>query len=537
MQIKIFLAGIIILGLVVYGRILGNGFVGDDPGYINHPYVQNFQLTKLFTGSSTDLGGNSPITGYFYRPVMLVVLAQVFQISGDSPWLYHLIQLGLHMTNTILVYMLLVQFMPKKSAQIASLIFLVHPINTETVAYISNLQDVLFVLFGLTALNLTVRKKAALTITLMLFLALLAKETGVMFLACSLLYIWYTKQKDLQIWIFRILGVITSYLFLRLVIAGIGVGGLQKTVMGSLTLGERAVHIPKIILYYLQTMVWPGTLAVGQTWTIKSDLYTFYIPLGIVIILMIFVILNIKSKAIVFFLIWLGLGIALHLQIIPLEMTVADRWWYFPIIGCLGLAGSVLPKRIVLAMAVIIPILAIRTWIRTGDFKDAMTLYKHDAEITESYLLEQAYGYELMQKNELNEAKIHLDKSIKLFENTTNTNSLGVVYFRQKDIDGAIGWFEKSIHLGDNFQAYNNLARLLMAHKSPNEAVVIITSGTEKFPQSDNFWFLLALAEYKRGNEGEALAAAQKAVAISPSGQNVYVLRELQGGREIKIND
>ena len=72
------------VGFVLYFRTLFNGFVGDDLGYMNHPYIKNFEILKFFQSGSADLGGASLITGSFFRPLMLVVISLIYQLSGAS---------------------------------------------------------------------------------------------------------------------------------------------------------------------------------------------------------------------------------------------------------------------------------------------------------------------------------------------------------------------------------------------------------------------------------------------------------------------
>lgn len=540
---------IFIIGILLYARTLLNGFVGDDLGYINHPYIKNFELLKLFKSSSADLGGSALINGQFYRPLMLAGITLIYKIFGGAAFFYHLFQILLHITNVYLLFILLRKFFSRIPSYIASLIFLVHPINTETVVYISNLQDVLFVFFGL--LSLTIYSHAKLTLTkyvaipAFLLASCLSKETGLLFLIIFPLYLIKFKAKK----IYYVLPIIslTAYLFLRVGVAHLAGGKVGHTVFSSLTLIERISNIPYLIFYYVRTLVFPLDLAIGQTWVVKTSVISYLLLLALVVLLIFFsvTLLKSKGKAVrIFFLTWFILGIVIHLQLLPLEMTVADRWFYFPFIGFLGIIILLLEglrkrtlNKVYLIILLIIPFLFVRTFLRIGDFKDSLTLYSHDSKITQSHIVEGAYAYELMERNQLQEAYPHALRSVKIFPTTNNLNTLGVWYFKSKDYKKASSYFEKSLSYGDNFLAYNNLSRLYLLKHDYVGAAKILENGLKKYPSSDTFWFLLTVSYYKTNHKQEALQAAFNAFSIQQNQRNFYIYSTLKSGKELIIRD
>lgn len=112
---------------------------------------------------------------------------------------------------------------------------------------------------------------------------------------------------------------------------------------------------------------------------------------------------------------------------------------------------------------------------------------------------------------------------------------MGVYYYQMKNISEAKKWFYRSNSLGDYYLAYQNQARLLLSNDKVQIAQQYIEKAHQKFPQSDVFLYLLAIAKYKKGDTAGALDAAEKAYAISPSKQNTYVLSQLQRQLPIKI--
>src|SRR5260221_1883297 len=139
---------LIIIGLLVFANSLFNAFVWDDKTYV--------------IGNSQQLGLNIPnlfgsnlfnSTGY-YRPLPAIYFAMLYSLFGQVPFFYHLLQIGIHIGNAILVFLLFKSFFRKHIAFALSLIFLVHPMQTEAVIYIAQTESISFFLLGMTALLL-----------------------------------------------------------------------------------------------------------------------------------------------------------------------------------------------------------------------------------------------------------------------------------------------------------------------------------------------------------------------------------------------
>ncbi len=543
---------LVVIGFLIPSRVLLNSFVGDDFGYINHPYIANQQLLNLFIGSSADLGGNSPITGHFYRPLMLLFFSLIDFMFGANSFFYHLLSLTIHLLNGVLFFKLLKKFVPQVYSFFISLIFLLHPINVETYAYASNLQDLLFVCFGLFAVLVVSSSKLNNSklhlLNLLLFLSLLSKETGIIFVLICAFY-QYVFQKERNIYRFLwYLGILLLYLLLRVGVAQVTISNTVLSPIGNLTTIERLVILPEIISYYISNLFFPINLSLGQVWTSSnSDVFGIYLPL-IIAGAIITIGLRLKAKStrlnFIFFLAWFVLGLLPHLQIIPLEMTVATRWFYFPIIGLLGMFGVVLSSYKnankykcvwLIILIVIVGSLSIKTFIRLGDWKNALNLYSVDSKTTKSYLLEHSLGYELMELKRMPEAFDHLLLSVDYYQTPFNTNSLGVYYYKVGNNNNAERWFEKSISNGDYFLAYQNLANLLLEKEDYKKASVVLKKAIKIFPKNAKFYHQLSVAEYKNGNRERAFEAAAEAFNLSPTDENEYVFHRLLEGKDLNI--
>lgn len=520
---------IIILGLLIYSYSLFNGFVWDDEEQIvNNVFVHSVNnIPILFKTSTFNSGGAGILSGTYYRPLMMTFFSFVYQIFGPNPFFFHFFQLVFHIATTVLIYYFLKYFFKKKLSLILAIIFLVHPVNVEAVAYISAIQDIFYVLFGLLAFYFVIQDKDKFNfkniflINLFLFLSLLSKETAFLFFILIFLYQFIFRKKNIFEHIVFFSITIASYLILRLAVAGVFFTPYHFAPIVQLNFWQRTLMVPNIFIHYLSVFFYPVKLAVMQHWVLKTISFSgFYVPLIFVTLFLLATITfflkitkgeNKSSRNIfLFFTSWFFITIFPYLQLFPLDMTVADRWFYLPMIGLLGMIGAMLsfwqgrsprpesvsdsgvapfPRMTIYISIIIICLFSMRSFIRTLDWKNGLTLYSKDNIIVQdSFDLENNYGVELFRRGNFNDAKIHFEKSTKLAPHWwTNWNNLGAVYEREKNYQKAAKYYQKAIDNGQYYLAYENLAKILVAHgKDQNKTKEFLQKALVNFPENQN---------------------------------------------------
>jgi len=343
---------IIVIGLILYANMLFNGFVWDDNTFIiNNPQVHQLHILSL-------IGPSIFNSHEFYRPIDSIYFAFLYSLVGQQPFFYHFIQLSLHIIVTCLLFLYLQYFFKKPLAFSLSLIFLVHPINVESVTFIGSTQSELYFLPGIIALLLSRKKhlsgRRLLFINILLLFSILSKEPGFLFLLLIFVYRYLFKLHGLKKLLLSNAVILAIYFLLRLFVGGSTFKSIDAIPIASLPLLQRILNIPIIIVYYLKTFIFPIHLAIWQLWIIKNiTIQNFFIPLFICLLFIavwFFVFKKIQSISdpkihetnllqFYFFSFWFVIGMGPLLQIIPLDMTVADRWFYFPIVGLLGMTG------------------------------------------------------------------------------------------------------------------------------------------------------------------------------------------------------
>ncbi len=178
-----------------------------------------------------------------------------------------------------------------------------------------------------------------------LLLSLLAKESGILFIIIILTYVYlfsFTNIRHITASVFMSLVV---YCTLRLISSSHLLFVSHASLIQRAPFVIRLYSIPQIILYYISHFLLPIHLAVGQEWLVtKIQFSNFYLPLLIDILFFIIILLlgiyiikknRTSEKTYLFFSLWFFVGLSMHLQIFPLDQTVSDHWFYFPIIGLL----------------------------------------------------------------------------------------------------------------------------------------------------------------------------------------------------------
>jgi tetratricopeptide (TPR) repeat protein len=545
-----------IIGLIVYANSLGGEFLWDD-------------IAQIIASNLTNSVGNLPSifkTGQaniFYRPVFLSWLTIIRSISGDGVFLFHFSQLFLHITNTVLIFLIFKRFLGDKTSFLLSLVFLVHPMNVEAVAYISAVSDPLFVFFGLSSFLLMVRQNIGLlrfsSAVILILLSVLTKEVGLTILLMIIIYRFIFVKRNRENVILSALFAFVPLIFyalLRFGIAKVYFSKVHYAAIAQLPFSQRLISVPKIAYFYLATFLAPINLSVAQHWVVRSiNLYDFVLPLLFDLLFLAIIFYSVYTLAkdnratlvqLIFFSLWFLIGMSPFLQIIPLDMTVAERWFYFPMIGLLGIVGILLrsitvkgtinSRTITGLTVVIVLVFSARSVVRNINWSDAYSLFKHDINISKnSFDVENNYGYQLLEKGQLEEAIAHFKRSIELSPEFSGSYvNAGIAYMQKGNHNNAEVHLLKALEKdGGNYYAFNALIYnyLLMHEYKPAKGWAEYSLQT--YANDPQFLLFLALAEDYLGNHEIALEYARKSYSLYPTRQSANILNQLLSNQKI----
>lgn len=536
------------IGCLIYYPMMLNGFVSDDLLFIiDSPDLHAINFSLLFD--------NIYLNRSVFRFITLLYLSFMYTLFGAQASAYHLVQLLLHIVATGFIFILLTRHFNKIPAFFGALLFLIHPINAEAVLWVSSIQSQILTIAGVGAVLLAQRRqlneKTLLFISLLFFIVLLTNENGIMYIILALGYRIIFKLSEIKKLILIALIVIGIYFYLRIINGSTNYYIFEYFSIGSISIGERLLHIPVIVSYYLKQIIFPIHLIFLQTWVIKEYMTPLYIgSLTILTALLVFcwkfylLLKNNKEfcKIYIFYLLWLLVFLIPLLQIIPTNMTVADRWFYLPFPGLIGVviitAKKITLNRyrqlLLLVMLVIIFLFAYRTHLRTYDWRNELTLIQHDIKAQpDSELLNYNLAQLYIENGKYKEAIPHLEKTIQASQKYIYYYFLGESYRQTGQFGKAMIMYNNAIQKMEGMpqkekiiEPYVFLAELYLHLKQPHQVVTILSDTVLNTPTSIPIMFLLrASAEVELGNYDNALRYATFAKVHAPSSitENFYI--------------
>ena len=314
---------LVVIAALVFFRSLNIYFVGDNLNHIDHAW-QSF----------------SDLSFHYFRPLSVFTLIVDKFIWGYNYTGYHLTNLILHTTNTLLVYVLAKRFFNARSiAFVSALLFLLHPIHSSSIYWISGRADMICTGFYLAGLIFFISyknfesKKAMLYSIACYLLALLSKEMAISFpLVISAFVMIFGFGKGHRIrdairmtWPFWALTAV--YLTFRFATAGANI------LTGNVHTNIDPINLLKNTAAFLGLLIIPGGhIEIGNF--LNSNPQVF-LALSILVIVFLFLFAKVfaKQKDLLFF------SFFVLLTILPvIRLTV--RWYlYLPSVGfCLGAA-------------------------------------------------------------------------------------------------------------------------------------------------------------------------------------------------------
>ncbi len=516
----------LVIGFSVFFTGLNGGFQGDDTDQIlKNEAVHSISNVGQFFRSSTFWNGET-LVGDFYRPTMTTTYSLIYTFFGENPIAYHVFQLLLYISCAFILFLFLKSFFKPALAMFLSLIFLIHPINSQIVYSIPSMQEPLMFIFGISALYVLSRSqttKSLAVATVLLFMSLMSKETAIVFVCAAVIYELLFHKKQLKTFIKIIVLPVILYILIRISVVGFR-NIAQSAPVDFLSFGERMIMVPSMILFYITKFLFPQDLATSYYWTHQTFSFEgFWIPLIIVLLIIALIIwlgFAIYKKAgkktlftYLFFTAWLVLGVAPHLQIIALDMTACETWFVSMIVGAVGMIAvsvkTFLPKirpvyLLIVGILILLP-LGIRSNLRGNDYHSQETLSLRDIKVTEkNYLAMNNLAKFYINTDRPEKAEWYAKKSIEFFPAVSNYNNLGVIKQKLNDFQGAKEAYSKALNLVPLRVTYENVAIANFVVGNSKDNIAFLKEGLALYPTNGRLWTYLAIEYAAVGNAEDA---------------------------------
>ncbi len=539
-SLRDFELGALLLGLLlfVYFPALQGGLLWDDNAHIPRLALQSFAGLGqiLFKVGTTEQ----------YYPLVFSAFWFEHALWGDSVLGYHLLNLLLHATAAFLLVAVL-RKLAAPGAWLAAFLFALHPVQVETVAWMSEQKNTLSTVFYLASALIYLRfdrgrERRDYWIAFALFVAALASKTVTATLPAALLVVlwwqrgrldWKRDIKPLLLW----LGAGVS--------AGLGTAYLEHSMVGAggkgfaLTLGERFLLAGHVICFYAAKLAWPSNLIfIYPHWTVDAqDPAQYWFPVAVVTIAVVLVFVALKYRGpLAGFLFFVGTLVPVlgFLNVYPFRFSyVADHFQY---VACLGIlvpvaAGLTIAARrlsgftkgvVTWAGPAFVAVLSFLTWNQSDLYINAETLYKATvARNPDSWMAHSNLGSVLMQEGRSAPAMAQLESALQLNPDLPEAhNNVGLLL---SDIPGQAANSEKeyreALKLRPNYaEAHNDLGSLLSEDpKRVPEAIAEYNEALRISPDYAQAHNNLGSAYAGLGRQQEAIDEFQTALQLDPN--------------------
>lgn len=451
---------VLLLGLAAFYPALGAEFVNldDDRLFVTNKSYRGLDAEHLRWMFTTTFMGH-------YQPLTWMSSAVDYTISGLNPSSYHRNNVILHCVNGLLLYFVAIRLLAaalklkpgeswvllRLASVVAALLFAVHPLRAESVAWASERRDVLSTFFLLLTLLAYLRADGSQAVSLrsrgwyvgsivLLAASLLSKAWGMSFVVLvTILDIyplhrlpsdmtrWWQREYR-PIWIQKI-----PYLLLG-VAAAMKAGQAQRSALDTMKTLEEWGIVERIVQafyglgFYAIKTVWPSQLAVVYELPYDLDPFTtrYVLPIVVVTAVGAAVILSRRRHPAL-----LAISACYVVTLVPVlgfvqsgPQFVADRYSYVSCIGWALLGGGLLltlwrrsqstTGRLTSGITVctVVIVLFVLTWRQTAVWHDSKALWQQAIATNPSSIAHQNYGILLRAEGRIDEAIEHYARAV-----------------------------------------------------------------------------------------------------------------------------
>ena len=494
-----------IASFAVFWQALGHDFLinWDDRQYLlDNPVIRGFSLDHLKTAFSTFQIGN-------YAPLHLMSYMLDYEIWGLRASGFIFTNILLHTINGLLFYFLLKRVAGEKAWILpAALIFLLHPVQVESVVWVSQRKNLLAMLFFLISIYLYSlykekdrnHDKLFYFLSLAAFLlALLAKSVVVILPLALILYdVCYREKSNLKgLLIDKMPFIIIAVIFSLVAVKSqsIQFQGGKTSYHGGTPYTTFLTMLP-VVVHYLRLVIWPADLSAVYDVPIKAVIDPAVVVAAVLctVLIVMGIVLYRRRRDIFFWFALFFIGLIPVSQIVPIVTLMNDRYLYFPMLGAAALLGIVIfrdvkwceklssPNNMAISAFFLLMVgsYATAAYHRVEIWRNSATLWEDAVKKAPKLALtHDCFGEGLLQQGRIDDAIRQLEIAISLEPDAAtrnlsqngriavaNTrNNLGTAYGIKGMTDAAIGQFSIAIQLNPEFaKAYYNLGNGLM-HK------------------------------------------------------------------------
>jgi protein O-mannosyl-transferase len=482
---------LLLLSALPYANTLFSDFVYDDVDQVtNNPYVHSFHhLREIFTSTVWSFQGAQGVTNY-YRPLMTFGYLLCYKLFGPVPFGFHLVNLVWNAWVVCLVFAVArILLRDRRASLIAAGLFALHPIHTESVAWIAGVTDLELAAFylltfrlflglgpGQSAQHNWIRNRYARGAAMMasFAMALLSKEQALTLPAVAMVFEHAYREDrgetSLRTKLSRYVPLWTLaalYVGIRMAFLGSMAAVISRP---NMTRKESLLSAVALIGQYFAKLIWPVHLSAFYIFTASnrlSDPRVLWGLAALAICAYVFLWLWRNARIVSFSVLWIGATLApvLNARWMPASVF-AERYLYLPSAGFCWLIGwaamrawensewPIFVRRMVpVALAIVVCAAAVATVERNRDWRNGTAFYESAlANAPDSSLMRSNLG--TLYFNGGNAAAAEREWTQALAEGPRNVFTLcnfGILRAQQGRYAESFQFFERAIRIRPDY--------------------------------------------------------------------------------------
>ena len=530
----------VVLGLLLIAAVAFAYFpawngkpIWDDNAHMTSPALQSVNgLIRIWT---------EPGATQQYYPLAHTVFWIEHGLWDDTVLPYHLVNILLHALSAFVIYRIL-RLLEMPGAWLAAALFALHPVQVESVAWISELKNTLSGLFFFSAAFAYLkfdqeRTRGLYLIALLLFVAGLLCKTVIAPLPAALLVVFWWKRGNIS-WKRDVAPLLPFFA------AGMGAGlftaWVERNFVGAqgavfqMSISQRCLIAGRDFWFYLFKLIWPQRLIfIYPRWQIDAGVWWQYLfPIAVLIVFAVLWKIRLRGRGpLAAMLIFAGLLFPAlgFINVYPFIYSfVADHFQYLACIGPLTLAAAGISlgldalvvnqkffRRTV--YAVLLFALGFLTWQQSRQYIDIETIWRTTiARNPSAWMAYSNLGSFLTARGNTNEAIADFRKALELWpDQSKDHNNLGKALIQQGRVAEAMVEFQAASRISPNDpDGESNLGAALLQQGNSQEAIWHLRQAVEKFPRHAQARINLGNALLRTGNADGAIAEYEKTLEL-----------------------
>ncbi len=510
LTICLWLGVILLITFISFSSSIKNGFSNwDDNAYVfNNPALEKplSESIPYFFEQHYFIGN--------YIPVTMTAYALQYKAAGANPFFYHKTNLLLHVLNVLLVFLLINLMTQKKiAASFSALFFGIHPMHTESVAWIAELKDVLYTFFFLISLivylnyiqhkHLRTSKTnfAKLFVVFLLFvLSCLSKPAAVILPLILLLVDYYHQRKNL---LQLILEKVPFFIFSGFIgWIAIKAQSSDELFRLSIPFGYKLLFASYSILVYLFKFFIPIQQSIFYPYPSNfQNLSVLFYAAPILVAAMLVAVFYFyrKNRNVVFGTLFFIVNLVLVLQFITVgDAMLAERYTYVSYIGLFFIVGMFIQKLV------------------DNEQKKLDSFKTPFLALIALFALVFSYSTYARCKVWNNDDAMATDLLNKFPDDRLALNNKGYILYEQGNYDAAIPLFEKALKAKHDYEmAYINMINAHLYKNDIAKADSVNKRAIAVLPASARLHLKYGYVLYVQKNYEGAILSFKKTITLN----------------------